>query len=45
MGNLHEQLLDVGIFYNGEYMFDYFCVGSDQVWNFNWYADINYFKN
>lgn len=25
-------------------MFDYFCVGSDQVWNFNWYADINYFK-
>lgn len=25
MGNLHEQLLNVGIFYNGEYMFDYFC--------------------
>ena len=24
--------------------FDYFVVGSDQVWNFNWYPDINYFK-
>lgn len=25
--------------------FDYFIVGSDQVWNYNWYPDINYFKN
>ena len=24
--------------------FDYFIVGSDQVWNCNWYPDINYFK-
>ncbi|MSV25954.1 polysaccharide pyruvyl transferase family protein [Selenomonas sp. WCA-380-WT-3B 3/] len=25
--------------------FDYFVVGSDQVWNYNWYSDINYFKH
>ncbi|WP_196594229.1 polysaccharide pyruvyl transferase family protein [Pectinatus sottacetonis] len=28
--------------FNREY--DYFIVGSDQVWNPNWYPDINYFK-
>ena len=24
--------------------YDYFIMGSDQVWNYNWYPDINYFK-